>query len=171
VLDISLVMATTALLVSAAVAAAGGVVPFAIAQEEQASLGEEDDTLADGIVSDVLDDQNVVDQHNTAEQDAANTNVDSDVQVGGEGQLQAPPSTTEPPGPTPPPPPPPPPTEEEDTTPPTLTVPEDMTVGTNSPDAVVSFEVTAQDNVDGTAILDENNMLHQDDVGGSIIIS
>jgi hypothetical protein len=43
VLDISLMMATTALLVStAAVAAAGGVVPFAIAQEEQASLGEED---------------------------------------------------------------------------------------------------------------------------------
>jgi hypothetical protein len=53
VLDISLVMATTALLVSAAVAAAGGVVPFAIAQEEQASLGEEVETLADGIVSDV----------------------------------------------------------------------------------------------------------------------
>ena len=68
VLDISLVMATTALLVSAAVAAAGGVVPFAIAQEEQASLGE-DNSLADGIVSDVLDDHNnvVVDQqHNTA---------------------------------------------------------------------------------------------------------
>ncbi len=68
VLDISLVMATTALLVSAAVAAAGGVVPFAIAQEEQASLGE-DNSLADGIVSEVLDDHNnvVVDQqHNTA---------------------------------------------------------------------------------------------------------
>lgn len=83
VLDISLVMATTALLVSAAVAAAGGVVPFAIAQEEQASLGE-DNSLADGIVSEVLDDHNnvVVDQqHNTAEQDAANTNVDSDVQL------------------------------------------------------------------------------------------
>jgi Ca2+-binding RTX toxin-like protein len=46
-----------------------------------------------------------------------------------------------------------------------------MTAGTNSPDAVVSFEVRAHDNVDGTAILDENNMLHQDDVGGSIIIS
>jgi hypothetical protein len=90
VLDISLVMATTALLVStAAVAAAGGVVPFAIAQEEQASLGEEDDILADGIVSDVLDDQNVVDQHSTAEQDAANTNVDSDVQVG--EQVEPPP--------------------------------------------------------------------------------
>ena len=58
-LDISLVMATTALLVStAAVAAAGGVVPFAIAQEEQASLGEQEVSLADGIASDVLDDQN-----------------------------------------------------------------------------------------------------------------
>ena len=72
VLDISLVMATTALLVStAAVAAAGGVLPSAIAQEEQeASLGlEQDSSLADGIVSDVLDDHNnvVVDQqHNTA---------------------------------------------------------------------------------------------------------
>lgn len=105
-LDISLVMATAALLVSAAVAAAGGVVPFAIAQEEQASLGE-DNSLADSIVSDFLDDHNdvVVDQqHNTAEQDAANlglqdqdglqeaeqeqdaanTNVDSDVQEGGD---------------------------------------------------------------------------------------
>ena len=43
VLDISLVMATTALLVSTAAvaAAAGGVLPFAIALEEQASLGEE----------------------------------------------------------------------------------------------------------------------------------
>ena len=52
-------MATTALLVStAAVAAAGGVLPFAIAQEEQASLGEQEVSLADGIVSDVLDDQN-----------------------------------------------------------------------------------------------------------------
>ena len=61
VLDISLVMASTALLVStAAVAAAGGMVPFAIAQEEQASLGEEDSSFADSIVSDVLDDHNNV---------------------------------------------------------------------------------------------------------------
>jgi hypothetical protein len=100
-------MATTALLVSTAVvAAARGVLPFAIAQEEQASLGEQDSSLTDGIVSDVLDDDRnnvVVDQqHNTAEQDAANLvlqdedtmqeqdaaqdaanrNVDSDVQIG-----------------------------------------------------------------------------------------
>jgi hypothetical protein len=54
-------MATIALLVStAAVAAAGGMVPFAIAQEEQASLGEEDSSFADSIVSDVLDDHNNV---------------------------------------------------------------------------------------------------------------
>ena len=60
VLEISLVMATIALLVStAAVAAAGGVLPFAIAQEEKASLGEQDSSLADGIVSDVLDGENI----------------------------------------------------------------------------------------------------------------
>jgi hypothetical protein len=142
-------MATTALLVStAAVAAAGGVVPFAIAQEEQASLGEEEqeETLADSIVSNVLDDQNV-NQANTAEQDdanlglqdqdatqegesaqdATNTNVDRDVQVGVQREQQTPPTqsreeppTTEPPGtpgkpgepgPTEPPGPPPPPEE------------------------------------------------------------
>src|SRR5919106_6278544 len=116
-------MATTALLVStAAVAAAGGVLPFAIAQEEQASLGEED-SLADGIISDVLDDDfNVLDQQNTAEQDtanvgvqgqdsvqeqdstqdASNTNLDSDVQIG--GQLPPPLAPTpEPPVPSEPP--------------------------------------------------------------------
>jgi hypothetical protein len=62
--------------------------------------------------------------------------------------------------------------EEEDTTPPILMVPEDITVEATSPDgAVVTFTVTAQDNVDGTATLDENNRLIQDDVGGSITIS
>lgn len=95
--------------------AAGGVVPFAIAQEEEASLGEEDD-LADRIVSDVLDDQSIVDQDNTAEQDianvglqdqdttqkedqvqdAANTNVDLDILEGEQSPL------TEPPTPRPP---------------------------------------------------------------------
>ena len=61
---------------------------------------------------------------------------------------------------------------EEDTTPPTLNVPEDITVQATSPDgAVVTFTVTAEDNVDGTATLDENNMLIQDDVGGDITIS
>jgi hypothetical protein len=59
-----LVMASTLLCASVVPAAAG-----VIAQEEEASLGE--DSLADGIVSDVLNDHNVVDQGNTAEQDAA----------------------------------------------------------------------------------------------------
>jgi Ca2+-binding RTX toxin-like protein len=63
--------------------------------------------------------------------------------------------------------------QEEDTTPPNLIVPEDIIVEATSADgAVVTFEVTAQDNVDGTATLDENNILSQDnDVGGDIIIS
>jgi hypothetical protein len=46
-----------------------------IAQEEEASLGE--DSLADGIVSDGLNDHNVVDQGNTAEQDAAILSIQS----------------------------------------------------------------------------------------------
>jgi hypothetical protein len=64
--------------------------------------------------------------------------------------------------------------EEEDTTPPILTVPEeDITEEATGPDgAVVRFEVTAEDNVDGTATLDEENTLTQDDdVGGEIDIS
>jgi hypothetical protein len=44
-------------------AAAGGVVPFAIAQEEQASLGEaEENDLTYGTVSNVLDGQDDQDQ-------------------------------------------------------------------------------------------------------------
>jgi hypothetical protein len=39
---VSILLTVPTLLVSAAVAAAGGVVPFAIAQEEQVSLGEEE---------------------------------------------------------------------------------------------------------------------------------
>ena len=35
----------------------------------------------------------------------------------------------------------------------------------------VTYTVTAEDNVDGTATLDERNVLTQDDVGGSITIS
>ncbi|MDQ3966764.1 MAG: HYR domain-containing protein [Thermoproteota archaeon] len=178
----SLVMA--ALLVSAAVAAAGIMVPFAIAQEEEASLGEEQDSLADGIISDVLDDdENVIDeQDNTADQDAANLGTqdqgaaqeqdtvqdaaqeDFDVQVGEAVQQ----SQEQPPETEPPPPPP-----EEDTTPPVLTVPEDIVVEATSADgAVVTFEVTAQDNVDGTATLEEDEdggaTVTQDDVGGEI---
>ena len=60
-----------------------------------------------------------------------------------------------------------------DTTLPTITVPEDITVqATSGSDvAVVTFEVTAEDDVDGTATLDEGNTLTQDDVGGDITIT
>jgi hypothetical protein len=101
-------------------------------------------------------------------QDAANTNVDSDVQEGEQVEPPLPPTQppteppTEPPGPPLPPP-------EEDTTPPTLIVPEGIVVeATSAEGAQVKFIVTAHDNVDGTAILDD---LIQDNVGGSIIIS
>nr|MDQ3968883.1 hypothetical protein [Thermoproteota archaeon] len=47
--------------------------------------------------------------------------------------------------------------------PPTLIVPEDIVVeSTSEQGAVVRYTVTAQDNVDGTATLDENNILTQD---------
>jgi hypothetical protein len=43
---------------------------------------------------------------------------------------------------------------------------------TTSEGAVVTYTVTAEDNVDGTATLDEENTLIQDDdVGGDITIS
>jgi hypothetical protein len=63
--------------------------------------------------------------------------------------------------------------QEEDTTPPTLIVPEDITEeATSSDGTVVRFEVIAEDNVDGAATLDEENTLIQDDdVGGSVTIS
>jgi hypothetical protein len=106
-------------------AAAAGVAPFIMAQqEEDASLGEqEEEGLADMIVSDVLDDESVVvlDQDNTAEQDAAGiglqdqdsaqeqeaaqdaANTDFDVQEGVQQQLPSPsPPPTEPPGEEPP---------------------------------------------------------------------
>ena len=59
------------------------------------------------------------------------------------------------------------------TTPPVLTtVPEDISVEATSADgAQVTFTVTAQDNVDATATLDEENTLTQDDVGGDITLS
>jgi hypothetical protein len=66
-----------------------------------------------------------------------------------------------------------PPPEPEDTTPPVLTVPEDIVVEAPSEDgAQVMYRVTAQDNVDGTAILEEDGTtVTQDDVGGDITIS
>jgi hypothetical protein len=62
---------------------------------------------------------------------------------------------------------------EEDTTPPTVKVPEDMVVEANSIEgAQVTYTVTAQDNVDGTATLQEDGTtITQDDIGGNITIS
>jgi hypothetical protein len=62
---------------------------------------------------------------------------------------------------------------EEDTTPPTLTVPDDMVVEANSTEgAEVTYTVTAQDNVDGTATLEEDgSTITQDNIGGDINIS
>jgi hypothetical protein len=59
-----------------------------------------------------------------------------------------------------------------DTTAPTLDVPDDMRVfAPSSAPVVVTWEVTAQDNVDGTATLHEDNTLTQDNVGGDITIT
>jgi hypothetical protein len=55
-----------------------------------------------------------------------------------------------------------------DTTPPTLTVPGDMRVPGGG---VITWEVTAQDDVDGTATLHRDNTLTQDNVGGDITLS
>jgi hypothetical protein len=56
---------------------------------------------------------------------------------------------------------------------PVLIMPADMEFqATNLEDAVeVTFTVRAQDDVDGTALLDQNNILTQDNVGGDIAIS
>src|SRR5215203_3709335 len=60
----------------------------------------------------------------------------------------------------------------QDTTPPIITVPEDIVVEATGPEgAVANFTVSATDIVDGKATLDRNNMLIQDNVGGSITIS
>jgi Ca2+-binding RTX toxin-like protein len=62
---------------------------------------------------------------------------------------------------------------EEDTTPPSLTVPNDIIVeATSEQGAQVKYKVTAQDNVDGSATLEEyGSTITQDDVGGDINIS
>jgi Tol biopolymer transport system component len=65
-----------------------------------------------------------------------------------------------------------PPPPEEDTTPPVLTVPEDMVVNATSEQGTeVMYNVSAEDNVDGTATLEEDGSITQDDVGGNITIS
>ncbi|MDQ3808344.1 MAG: hypothetical protein M3298_09280 [Thermoproteota archaeon] len=59
-----------------------------------------------------------------------------------------------------------------DTTSPTLTIPNDMTLQTNGPTALLEYSVRAQDDRDGIATLDEDNQLTQgDNVGGNIFIS
>src|SRR5215213_3535628 len=59
-----------------------------------------------------------------------------------------------------------------DTTRLALTVPNDMVLQTNGPTALLVYSVTAQDDIDGTATLDEDNQLIQgDNVGGNIFIS
>ena len=58
-----------------------------------------------------------------------------------------------------------------DTTGPVLTVPDDIVVETTQSSEIVLFKVTAEDNVDGSATLDEANNLIQDNVNGSITIT
>jgi hypothetical protein len=64
---VSLVMAT--FLWPVIIPAAPGVVPFVIAQEEEASLGDEGEDLADGIVSNVLDGDDDQDQDATPDEE------------------------------------------------------------------------------------------------------
>jgi hypothetical protein len=78
-----------------------------------------------------------------------------------------------------------PPASSQDTTAPTLTLPNDMVLQTagGSPTALniprsskpvavlLEYSVTAQDDRDGTATLDNRNILTQDNVGGSVAIS
>jgi HYR domain len=62
---------------------------------------------------------------------------------------------------------------EEDTIPPVLAVPDEIVVeATSEQGAEVTYTVTAQDNVDGNATLEEDgSTIVQDDVGGNIDIS
>jgi PKD repeat protein len=66
-----------------------------------------------------------------------------------------------------------PPVPPADTTPPTLTIPEDIEADATTANGVtvVTYSVSAEDNVDGTATLEEDNTLTQDDDGGTIEIS
>jgi PKD repeat protein len=62
---------------------------------------------------------------------------------------------------------------EEDSTAPVLTVPDDIITQATTANGrtVVTYNVTAEDNVDGTAILEEDNTTIQDEIGGNITIS
>jgi hypothetical protein len=63
--------------------------------------------------------------------------------------------------------------KKEDSTPPIITVPEDIVVeATSIEGALVTYTVTAQDDVDGTATLEKDGTtITQDNVGGDITIS
>jgi hypothetical protein len=66
----------------------------------------------------------------------------------------------------------PPPAGGTDTTAPTLTVPQNFQMNTTDPDGdTVLYDVSAQDDVDGTATLSEGSTMIQDNVGGNITIS
>jgi hypothetical protein len=168
--------------------AAVTIISFA-QQQEETSLGERED-LGSGIASDVLDSVGVEEDEQEEENDGAaaatgddddDTNTQIAVPITTQDQREAnlaaqlglnvdiveEEEEEEEVTPTPTP-------EEEDTTPPTLSVPEDMGMveATSTAGAVVTYTVTAHDNVDGTATLDERNVLTQDDdVGGDITIS
>jgi hypothetical protein len=63
-------------------------------------------------------------------------------------------------------------TTTQDNTPPTVIVPDHMTVESNTPTGTtVIYTVTAVDNVDGRATLDERGTLTQDNVNGNITIA
>jgi dipeptidyl aminopeptidase/acylaminoacyl peptidase len=66
-----------------------------------------------------------------------------------------------------------PPPPEQDTTPPILAVPDDIVAdATSEQGAQLTYTVTAQDNVDGNATLeDDGTTVTQDDIGGDIDIS
>ncbi len=60
-----------------------------------------------------------------------------------------------------------------DTTPPVITVPEDITAQATTANGgtVVTYTVTAEDNIDGTSTLEMDGSITQDDIGGNIAIS
>ena len=61
---------------------------------------------------------------------------------------------------------------EEDTTPPVLTMPEDIVVeATTEQGAEVTYNVSAEDDRDGNATLEEDGSITQDNIGGDITIS
>jgi hypothetical protein len=62
-------------------------------------------------------------------------------------------------------------TAAEDITPPVVSIPIANVAAENQEGILLPYEATAEDNVDGAATLDRNNILIQDNVGGAITIS